>query len=349
MPPFFKIMVMKTFLCFLILAVSARGATLKPSEEQTGIFSRTVAYVFSDSFVEAYALAGELEETIPGRPIYNLLYASVIFAEMSDAEDYSRKQSFTGRIDSSISMFNDWTKENPDDPWGYFFAGTAHAYKSVMHGQNRSWLKSLIDGLKAKGKFAKALQLDPDLYDSYTGMGNYHYWSSARLGKYIPFLPDNREKGIEEMGLAMDSSIFSFYPAAGGLAWALINESRLSDAAKIGKRLYEETAGGRVSIWILGGVYWRMGNLSLAGAYYDELINSLERAGNQNNYNLIFARYRKGVCLFSRHDDQAAKREFEMILKYEVSGEVKEKHEKTYKKTKEYLKEIKSRENPKPK
>ncbi len=325
------------------LTASCWSATLKPSHEQLTILSETVDYIFTDRYEQAYSNCDQLNDTIPGQPIHHLLYAGILHAEMMDAEEYSRGRTFLAHIDSSIKILKNWTRENPDDPWGYFFLGSAYGYKATWHGQKKSWLKSLIDGLKARGKFARALKIDSTLYDAYTGMGNYHYWSSAKLGKYIPFLPDNRDKGLEELKLAADSSLFSNKPAALGLAWALIHEKQFSGAIRIGRRLYKETGGGRASLWILGGAYWRMGNLRNAEKYYGELIESLRQTGDQNYYNLIFCRYRKGVCLFGMGKDELAKNEFEGLLSYKVSGEVDKRLKKIYKKTRGYIKKLEKR------
>jgi Tfp pilus assembly protein PilF len=204
-------------------------------------------------------------------------------------------------------------------------------------------LKSLLDGLKARGKFAKVLKLDSTLYDAYTGIGNYHYWSSVRLRKYLPFLPDNKEKGLQELRLAADSSRFSAKPAEVTLAWALIHEKRLSEAAAIGRKLHARTSGGRASLWILGSVYWNMGNLSTTQEYYSKLRESLMRAGDQNYYNIIFCRYRKGVCLFGMGKNDDARYEFETLLSYDVSKEIAERHKETFEKARFYLDRLKNR------
>ncbi|MEE8417416.1 MAG: tetratricopeptide repeat protein, partial [candidate division Zixibacteria bacterium] len=157
------------------------------------------------------------------------------------------------------------------------------------------------------------------------------------------FLPDNRDKGLEELKLAVDSSLFSNKPAALGLAWALIHEKQFFRAIRIGRQLYNETGGSRASLWILGGSYWRMGNLRNAEKYYGELIESLRQAGDQNYYNLIFCRYRLGVCLFGMGKHELAKHEFEGLMSYKVSREVAGRLKKVYKKTGENLEKLEKR------
>lgn len=334
---------LKILLIFITTTQFLFGATLRPGETNIITIRKTIDFVYADSFAAARLSAESINDTLSGKPLYHLIFASILHAEMADAEDYSKRKEFFAHIDSSMKALKDWLKKNPDDPWGRFYLGTGHAYKSVWHAQHKSWLKSLIEGLKAKGEFSKAVKLDPLLYDAYAGMGNYHFWSSARLSKYIPFLSDNREKGLRELRLARDSSFFSSKLAETGLAWALIHQNKLSEAAKVGQALYDESSGGRVSLWILGGVYWRFGNLKKAQNYYSELLESLISFGGQNYYNLIFCRYRKGVCLYETQKIEEAKTEFETILSYDASKKIRKKHKKTYKKTKEYLKKIEIR------
>ena len=194
----------------------SEGASLRPDERRMEGVRELIDLVYADSFQAAYDRRGIINDTLPGRPIYNLITASILHAEMTDLEDYSDADRFFSLLDSSKKFFEKWIDRNPGDPWGYYFLGTVHAYKSMLHAQRKSWLKSLFEGLKAKGRFSDALDRDPTLYDAYAGLGNYHYWSSAILKKYIPFLSDNRTQGLKEMRLAVDSSYFSYKPAVTG-------------------------------------------------------------------------------------------------------------------------------------
>ncbi|MEE9554728.1 MAG: tetratricopeptide repeat protein [candidate division Zixibacteria bacterium] len=326
--------------CLILSFEICLSASLKPSGEQIEVFSRAIDMVFADSFSQAYELIGEMPDTIPEKPLYHLLYGSVMHAEMLDSEDFTEEELFFDHIDSSIDFLKAWTDDNSDDPWGFLFLGSAYGYKSILHVHKKRWLKSLVNGLKARGKFSKAIKIDSTIYDAYTGLGNYHYWSSVKLGKYIPFLPDNREKGLTELRLAADSSLFSRKPALAGLAWALIEEREYREAIRIGEMFYGESGGGRNSLWILGGIYWRNGNLIRAAKYYNILLELFTRAGNQNNYNIIFCRYRLGVCAFKLGEINKATADFEAVLSREVTPEIEKRHKKTYKKARQYLEKI---------
>ncbi|HBC47172.1 MAG TPA: hypothetical protein DEO84_09410 [candidate division Zixibacteria bacterium] len=334
---------MKKLLIALILVVcsTSSGATLKPTGPELSTILKTVNYIFADSFSEAMVSAVAIGDTTPGLPIYHLLYASILHAQMMDGEDYSHEKEFMDNIDQASDALEKWVDKNPKDGWGYFFWGSAYGYKAVWQAQKGSLFKSLLSGLKAKSRFSDALKLDPILYDSYTGMGSYHYWSSVKLKKVFPFLSDNRDDGLRELKLAADSSLISNKAAAIAYAWALLNERKYSDALKIANHLNETTEGGRTTVWLLAGIYWANGNLKKSSDYYGQLIESLERAGNQNDYNLIYCRYRKGVADYGMRDFKAAKAEFEAILAYNPPKEIRERHKKTYQRSREYIEKIK--------
>jgi tetratricopeptide (TPR) repeat protein len=317
--------------------------SLKPSNEKMLIIIESANFVFADSFNAAFKIAETLNDTLPGKPLYHLLYASILHAQMMDGEDFDREKDFAQNIDASIKALNDWNDHNPDDAWSRFFLGSAYGYKAVWQAQKGSWFKAMLSGLKAKGNFSDALKIDSRLYDCYTGLGSYHYWSSIKLRKIFPFLSDNRQTGLNELRLAMDSSIISQKAASTGYSWALLNEKKYSDALKVAYQLRETTNGGRNSLWLLSAIYWSNSNLKKAAENYGLLVESLERAGNQNFYNMIYCRYRKGVCCYGLENYVKASDEFQKLLSYNPPPKIRDRQEKTFLKAKDYLNKIKIR------
>jgi hypothetical protein len=83
-----------------------------------------------------------------------------------------------------------------------------------------------------------------------------------------------------------------------------------------------------------------MGNLPLAAKYYGELLRSFQRVGNQNYYNIIVCRYRRGVSLKGMGKYEEARFEFERILSYDISRDVRKRLDKVFRKTRQRLDEI---------
>jgi tetratricopeptide (TPR) repeat protein len=339
-----RIIKIAVLLIVLVFNQMSLGQTLRPTDQEIGEILKIVNYAFDDSFYQAFTAVAVLNDTIPGKPIYHLLYASIIHARMMDGEDFSQENEFMSNIDFSIKALNNWNDNHPKDAWGYFLLGSAYGYKTIWQGQKGSWFKSMLTGLKAKGNFFEALKIDPGLYDCYTGIGSYHYWASIKLRKIFPFLSDNRQDGLNELRLAMDSSFISQKAASVGYAWALLNEKKYSEALKVANHLKEETNSGRNSLWLLSAIYWGNGNLKKAAEYYKVLIESLDKAGNQNYFNLIFCRYRLGICYYGLQDFKSAKTEFETLLSYNPSAEIRDRHKKTFNKARDYLAKINGRQ-----
>lgn len=330
----------------LLFSVSlAQSATLKPSENELALLQRTIDCVFADSFGEAERIAATYRDTLPGQPIYHLLNASILHARMMDSEDYSHETDFMDNIDKSIEALEKWIEHNPRDAWGYFLQGSAYGYKTVWQGQKGSWFKSMLTGLKTKGRFFDALKLDPRLYDCYTGIGSYHYWSSVKLRSIFPFLSDTRDEGLQELRLAADSSLISGKAAYAAYGWALLNEKKFAEALKVAEHLRDITDSGRSSLWLLGAVHWNWGNIRKAIEDYGLLAESLMKAGDQNYYNLIYCRYRRGTAYYALHNYNAAEAEFRILLSYDPPKTVRVRHKKTYDKTAEALEKIAAQKN----
>jgi tetratricopeptide (TPR) repeat protein len=198
----------------------------------------------------------------------------------------------------------------------------------------------MLTGLKAKGRFFDALGLDSLFYDCYTGIGSYHYWSSVKLRSVFPFLADNRDEGLGELKIAADSSMISGKAALAAYGWALLNEKKYSEALRVAEKLKEITGNGRGSLWLMSAVHWNWGNLRKAIEDYGMLTESLSKAGNQNYYNLIFCRYRRGNAYYTLKNYNAAEAEFKILLSYDPSQAVRTRHKKTYDKTAETLRKI---------
>lgn len=332
-------------LLVLLSFSAAYPASLKPSDKDLTLFQSTIDCVFADSFSRAEQLVASYNDTIPGQPIYHLLYASILHSRMMDSEDYSHETDFMNNVDKAIEGFEKWIELNPRDAWGYFLQGTAYGYKTIWQGQKGSWFKSMLTGLKAKGRFFDALEIDPHLYDSYTGIGSYHYWSSVKLRSIFPFLSDNRDEGLSELRLAADSSLISGKAAYAAYGWALLNEKKFQEATKVAEHLKEITDGGRGSLWLMAAVHWNWGNIRKAIEDYGLLTESLARAGDQNDYNLIFCRYRRGTAYYALKNYNAAEAEFRILLSYDPPKSVRARHKKTYEKTAEALEKIAQRKN----
>ena len=184
-------------------------------------------------------------------------------------------------------------------------------------------------GLKAKGAYLEALELDPNLYDAYLGLGTYHYWKSAKTEfiNWLPFVGDRKDDGVEELQLAADSSLFSNDLALNSLIWIHLERKDPQSALACAETLHSRYPDSRLVKWGMAFSNYSAGKYAAALKYFGEIISSLESDSTQNYFNLIECRYHRGKIFQSVKDTSAARSEFEKLLSYPVAEEVKKRQQ----------------------
>jgi tetratricopeptide (TPR) repeat protein len=309
-----------------LLAVSSYGGTesLAPDGVQDFLLARSLDLAFIDSFPTAIAGIDSLIALDPQYWPAKIIKAGLIYMEMTDDEDYHKQRQYRALIDSSIAGLDEHLAQNPNDAWASFFYGTVLGYEAVWEGQHGSWLKAVTTGLKSGKYFSKAIKLNPKLYDAYVGLGTLHYWRSAKMGflRYLPFVPDQRKQGIEELLLAKNKARYSSKTAALGLGWIYYDKK---DYSKVVELTDSMLVSGKISRQVL----WLRAMANYNGGRYDEAIKdftlikeSLIRKGNQNYYNLITCGYYLGISNYVMGDKLTALRHFDEISSYKLSPHI---------------------------
>jgi len=101
----------------------------------------------------------------------------------------------------------------------YMFLGGVYGVRGVRSGVLGNWWGAALDGRRAFKHMERAVEIDSTMYDTYYGIGSYHYWRSKKLRRFIifRFLPDEREKGIKELKLSIERGIFAKTPGRNAL------------------------------------------------------------------------------------------------------------------------------------
>ena len=97
------------------------------------------------------------------------------------------------------------------------------------------WWGAYKDARQGIKGVEKSVEIEPELVDSYYGIGNYHYWKSARLSSllWLPFIKDEREKGIKELLFTIENAKFTQHSSKTALVRIYIEEQRWQDCIEI--------------------------------------------------------------------------------------------------------------------
>ena len=299
------------------------------------------------TFQENYPLAESRFETLirmaPEDPAGYFFLAALYQAQMIDYESNFRKSDFYKNIKMAKKFARKRIKRDKKDAWAYLILGNAYGAKAVYDAKKGKWWSGLNGGLSAKSALKQAIKHDPELYDAYVGLGSYHFWASVitRAFWWLPFIGDHRQKGISEMKLAYEKSIFSSGAAASGLVWMYIREKEFDQAISLAQKMRSLYPQGKSFLWALAEAYFDKRDWNNALLKYQELLERVEKNHASKNpdqsYNLIECKFFIATCLFSlgRYGECATL--CQEILNLPLNEEIKKRQETKLKKTQRLL------------
>jgi tetratricopeptide (TPR) repeat protein len=321
------------------------AVTMKPDSLSESLLMQAMNHTYLDSFEAAYACLDSLIAIDNSYwPAY-VIKAGIVYTQMADDEEFDREDYFKALTDTALTGLSAHLKKYPDDKWGLFFKGSSMGYLALWEGYHGSWVKAVFKGLDAGKVFSKAIERDSTFYEAYLGLGTLNYWRSAKMGflRSLPFIPDKRELGIEQMALAKDSSQFTSCASALGLAWIYIDRKQYKLAINITDSLLERGINGRQVLWPRGIAYFKKAYARGTIETFSNILESLNRLGNQNYYNISLCEYYIGLANYWKGDYPAALSYLNSFLDREVDKKVRKRLSDKYKAAKKYKKKIKKR------
>ncbi len=169
------------------------------------------AYNFDfDAANKSFAMASEVEPLHP-RPYVGkamiLLWRCLLNKNEAD------QQAFFFLADRAIDAAEKYQDQFGEDAESKLCLGTIYGYRAFVQGRAKSYIKAAWDGKKSHDYFNDALQLDPQTYDAYLGLGVFHYfldfmpkpmrWVASLMG-----VSGDAVTGIKEIRIAAQKGIY---------------------------------------------------------------------------------------------------------------------------------------------
>ncbi len=241
--------------------------------------------VMLDSFAVADSICLELISSHPDDPAGYFFRAVGLLAEMVDGHEDLYPELYLATLDSVDATVNRLIDTCGPDilPWCHLFRGFAKSYRALYYGQFGFSSEAYKFGKAAVEDYEACLALEGAPYDAYLGLGSFHYWKSARAGFWRVFgiISDEREKGIREMELAIDSSTISRNAARKSFIAILTDHKEYDRAIALASHMLAEFPGGRSFLWGLARANYAKKDYSASLKYYEKLrLQLAERPGN---------------------------------------------------------------------
>ncbi|MEW5950314.1 MAG: hypothetical protein AB1637_00305 [Elusimicrobiota bacterium] len=135
------------------------------------------------------------------------------FEYLDDESDPSLDSQYYRLTDKAIEIGKAWIKKHPKDANAHMCMGGMYGLRARLYLMQHSWIKAYFSGKKALSYMKKSLDIDPELYDSYLGLGMYEYSAGTLTGvvKVLSKLvmPGNAKKGIEYLKICKEKGYFN--------------------------------------------------------------------------------------------------------------------------------------------
>jgi len=279
-------------LCYNFISLSLPVFLLSP--ENVEIIEQGQTAMLNGDYKTAYKMLDELcleDTTDPSGYIFR---AAVLQAEMIDKEENLYGDKLKALCDSTRLMAQERLIKcsSQDSALCYLYLGHQYAYRALWEARFGSKLSALKSGFKARSQYQKGLDIDSTLYDLYLGLGSFHYWKSVKSGllRWVGIFKDERKKGISEVKLAADSSLFSREASHSALIWILINEKEYDSAIALSKTMLLKYPDGNSLLWPLAESYFKSEQYEAAAETYGLILKHLKNNPG-NYYNIIESIY----------------------------------------------------------
>lgn len=232
-------------------------------------------YSYEERYEKAESTFNMVIEKYPGSPVGYFFKGALYDYYMLDFSVDSKESLFYSLMDSTIKKAREFSNDDSSKAWAYFFMGSAYGYEAMREGRKRKFLTAIPHGIKALKYLKKSVNLKPDLYDAYLGIGIFEF-AMAELPKFIKWLAAGnvtKEEALEKMELAATKGYFARELAMDALAWTESYLGNTKRGLELSKQLLEKYPESRSFRWTLAYSQRRAGKWKDALHTYLEILS----------------------------------------------------------------------------
>jgi len=258
------------------------------SPELDSLLMKAIDYSYVEDFSYAESLITVVKNREPDHPAPYFLLASLYEMMWVDLGVFSYKEKMFMYADSTSDKGKRWVKENPDDPWGYFFIGGSYTLKIFYYVLREDYFGTIFLINPAVYYLEKAKDIDSSLADVYLGLGSWEYVKGS-----FPFMGKDKEKGLAMIKKAVTGGKYVSLYSALAYANISIKEGDYDEAIAILEPLIDFYPYSRTFNWPLLKTYYGKKEYKTALDIADKLII----ISSGNNYSKFEAYYYRAMIL----------------------------------------------------
>jgi tetratricopeptide (TPR) repeat protein len=304
-----------------VLGLGQAGAGISDDFDQR--IDQGLELLYQGDYDSALAVFDSFIRDHPRNPAGYFFKAGLHQTRMSAFESDCWLKDYRAAADSVMLLCDLALAGDSRDAWALFFRGGARSYDAAWEARQGRYLAAFRNGMTAVSDFRQAREADSSLYDAGIGIGSYHYFrtKATSLLKWLPFIGDNREKGISEIVLAIERGRYSRVMGQNALLWIYTDYGRDRKALALGLELEQRYPRNPFFHWAVPELLWRQKRWPEAERAYGKLLEMLDRQANLNNYNRVVASYKLSRCLLENGRYRQAEEMARRAINYPLDRE----------------------------
>ena len=275
-----------------------------------------IGLVDAGHYDEALEGCRKLTLCYPESPVGYFYTAALYQVIMRNYRVKTNEQQFERFINLAIETGERAVKKDKEDSISYLYLGGAYGYRALHKIRKHKWFSAFRDGSKSISRLEKAIEAEPTLYDTYYGLGVYHYWRSAksRTFWFLPFIGDERQKGIDELWQSIRKGKHSEIEGKYALMAICYNEANYGKAWEVNQQLYKLFPNNPSCLYMRGRILEQQGKWKEAEEAFRKLLNHLIASEYKSIGYQIECHYRIALYLSKQKQFQQASKECKLAL-----------------------------------
>jgi tetratricopeptide (TPR) repeat protein len=307
------------YINFLLIAILLYFIPLQAADNSW--IEEGIDLTINNNFDQAIRLfEGELDKRKDDYRVYFYL-AAAYNSRMVHFENWEDQDNFQNAIDHTIEIVKKYlnaTGHITDSLRAdlLFYLGSAYGYQAYFEGQIGKWFPALSHGIKSTKLLNEAIEADSSLYDAYLGIGTYKYWRYSKLNfiAWLPFIPDDREEGIEMIKKAVMKSRYSKYLAMHQLVYILLDFSRMEEAVQYAEKLVQKYPDSQFMWSALAHAYFKSDIYEQAEKAYLKLMQLIENDENKNPSHLLNCKLKLALIYKRMENNYACQKQCQELI-----------------------------------
>ncbi len=217
----------------------------------------------------------------------------------------------------ALEIAEDFLEDNEDNQDGMFYLGGIYGNLGRYYAIKRSYWNAYWYGRKGKNYLEDLVEINPNYYDAYLGLGIYHYYAAImpRFLKFFSFIlgiDGEKEQGIRELQLAIEKGTLTNNEARIFLSTIYLRiEHEYEKALTLLEELYQQYPENPAFKVSLGWAYTRLNDDDKALLVFDEILND-----KNLNFQLVTnqALYYSGDIYFKRNNFNKAIEYYQKVI-----------------------------------